>query len=188
MAYDIPAREPTEATIGSSWYWDATYSGFPASEGWVLTYYLRGASDLTLANASPTGVTITADGDVYEVRIPGTVTAAVTSAGKFRLIGRVALAGEVHVVYNEHLLLHQDPLDAVNAKTFARQMLEAIEAAMVAGISTSSDIQSITINGRSISYRDRDELNRLHAHYSLLVAIEENPHGTLSHAAQFVRG
>lgn len=188
MSYEIPTHEPAEAVIGSSWFWDATYPDFPASDGWVLSYYLRGGSDLTLANATPVGVTITASGDVYEVRVPGSVTAAVTVAGKYRLIGRVALAGEVHVVYNEHLLLLQDPSDAVNAKTFNRQMLDAIETAMVAGVAGSSDIQAITINGRSITYRDRAELNAAHAHYSLLVALEENPDGTLSHAVEFVRG
>jgi len=188
LSNQIPTHEPAEAQIGSSWFWDATYPDFPASDGWVLSYYLRGGSDLTLANATPVGVTITASGDVYEVRVPGSVTAAVTVAGKYRLIGRVALAGEVHVVYNAHLLLLLDPSNAVNAKTFNRQMLEAIETAMVAGVANASEIQSVTVNGRTIQYRDRAELNTAHAHYSLLVALEENPDGRLSHAAEFVHG
>jgi hypothetical protein len=186
LSYQIPTVEPTQAVIGTSWYWDATYADFPASDGWTLTYHLRGATDADFITGTDS-VTITANGSAFEVRIPATKTAGLT-AGKYRLTGRVSLAGEIHVVYSAHLLALTDPTNALDAASFNRQMLDALETAMVAGVASGSELQTVTINGRTISYRDRAELNAAHAHYSLLVAIEENPHGSLSHAAEFVRG
>jgi hypothetical protein len=184
VAYEIPSHEPKQAQAGSSWFWDASYPTFPATDGWALAYYLRGPVDKDFT----WGTHVTADGAGYSVRVPASLTDDLTAAGPYQLTGRVSLDGVVHVVYSAALHVLADPLQSVNAKTFNRRMLEALETAMAAGAATGSEVLSISINGRSITYRDRAEMTSVHAHYRLLVAIEENPLGSLTHAAEFVRG
>lgn len=166
---------------GSSLFWDATYPTFPATEGWALTYYLTGPVKKTWAGATY----INASGQTYQVRIPATQTDDLTTAGAYRLIGRVSLAGEVHEVYNERLLVLADPAAAGAAKSFNRQMLESIDAALLAW-APSAEMQSFSVNGRSIEYRTKEELFELRATYAYLVALEDNPDGRLSHAVTFV--
>lgn len=188
MATQIPQSEPRDLTIGSAWAWDITYPAFPADESWQLSYYLRGPSDLDIV----WGTHVTAgSGPEFEVRVTAAQSAALTVPGAYRLVGRVSKAGDPldgAIVFNEHLLVLADPVTAVNAKSTARQMLEAIDAALIAGVSTTSEAKRITINDRTIEYRDRSELERLRAHWSMIVAIEENPYGSVVHETEFVRG
>lgn len=186
LARTTPLHEPAEATIGSAWSWDVTYADFPADESWQLNYYLRGAFDLDLAWG--THVTAAASGPAFEVRVTAAQSGAVTTAGRYWMTGRVSKSGDEFdgtVIYHAPILLLADPSDAVNAKSTDRQMLEAIETALLAGISTTAEKKRITINGRTIEYRDRVELETARARYRMLVAIEENPGGRLLHEVEF---
>ena len=182
LSYQIPTSPPDQVRIGTSWFWDVSYPDFPAGDGWQLNLYFRGPTDLTVAWASG----ITADGDGFSVRITPTIALLLTTPGKYVLVGTVTLAGEVHEVERRHLLVLPSATTAVNAKSFHKQMLEAIQAAMVAGVSTTTETQQITVNGRSITYRDRAELDSLYARYLYLVAIEENPTGRIIHEVEFL--
>jgi hypothetical protein len=184
LAYTIPTTPPEQVRLGTSWFWDVSYPDFPASDGWQLNLYFRGPTDLTVAWASG----ISADGDAFAVRVTPALATGLTTAGKYLLVGTVTLSGEVHEVERRHLLVLRNATTAVNAKSFDRQMLEAVETALLAGVSSSSETKRITINGRTIEYRDRAELDVLHARYTYLVAIEENPTGRIVHEAEFVRG
>lgn len=185
VAYTIPTYEPSQGQAGESWFWDISYPDFPADESWELSYYLRGPVDLDFAF----GTEVTAgDGAEFEVRVPATTTDDLTAAGAYRLIGRVSKSGEVHTVYNEHFLVLADPSTAVNVKSFARQMLEAIDTALIAGVASSAETKRLTINGRTIEYRDTADLEGRRAHYAVLVALEDNPYGSVTHVAEFVRG
>ena len=188
LARQTPTREPTQLFIGSAWSWDRTYSDFPADESWQLAYSLRGAHDLDFAFG--TEVTAASSGAAFEVRVPKATTDNILVAGGYRLIGRVSKTDDEFdgtVVYNGHLLLLADPTTAVDAKSFNRQMLEAIEEALVAGVPMGAAAQRVTINGRTIEYRTTDDLNRLHASYLARVAVEENPNGVVIDEAVFVR-
>lgn len=184
LAYQVPTSPPSEARIGTSWFWDVSYPSFPASDGWQLNLYFRGPTDLTITWASG----ITADGAGFAVRITPALAAALTTAGKYLLTGTVTLSGEVHEVERRHLLVLAAATAAVNVKSFNRQMLEAIQTALLAGVATSAEKKRITVNGRTVEYRDRAELDVLHARYTYLVAIEDNPTGRVVHEAEFVRG
>jgi hypothetical protein len=189
VARATPTKEPAELFIGSAWSWDVAYSDFPADDSWQLSYALRGPDDIDLAWG--TEVTAADSGPGFEVRVPKATTDGITTPGAYRLIGRVSKSGDEFdglVVHNEHLLLLADPTTAVNAKSFNRQMLEALETALVAGVSSSAEVLEVVINGRRTTYRERGEIEKAHAHYLLLVAIEDNPRGSLSHATEFVRG
>lgn len=189
MAKQVPTREPESLTIGSSWAWDVTYPDFPADESWQLSYDLRGPDDFDLA----WGTHVTAgDGAEFEVRVTAAQSAAgVATPGPYRLVGRVNKSGDTwdgEVVYNAHLLVLADPSTSVGAKSYNRQMLEAIEEALLAGVASSAEAKRITINGRTIEYRDTADLEGRRAHYAMLVAVEENPYGSVVHVTEFVRG
>lgn len=184
MAYQIPTYTPTEVRIATSWLWDVSYPDFSASDGWELRLYFRGPTDLDVA----WGTGIAADGSGFAVRITPAISAVLTVPGAYRLTGTVTLAGEVHEVENRHLLVLPSSTAAVGAKSFARQMLEAIDEALVAGVVNSAETKRLTINGRTIEYRDSADLEGRRSHYAMLVAIEENPYGSVVHVSEFSRG
>jgi len=189
MAHTVSTHEPTQLVIGSAWAWDPTYSDYPADESWQLAYFLRGHGDLDLAWAAE----VTAGtGAAFSVRVPRTTTDNIAGKpGKYRLTGRVFKALDDEdgvVVYSGHLLVLADPATAVNVKSHNRLMLAAIDAALLKGVSLSAEAKAISINGRSIQYRDSADLEGRRAHYALLVALEDNPYATVSHEAVFVRG
>ena len=186
VARTTPTCEPTQAFIGSAWSWDVSYADFPADESWQLTYVLRGPYDLTLAWG--TEVTAASSGPGFEIRVPKATTDNITAHGAYRLVGRVSKSGDEFdgtVVYNGHLLLLADPTTAVNAKSQARQMLEAIDAALLDGVSDSTEIKSLSVNSRTVTYRDQVELEARRSHYAILVALEDNPGATVTHAIEF---
>lgn len=181
MAYQVPTSPPSQVRIGTSWFWDVSYPDFPASDGWELNLFFRGPTDLDVAWGSG----ISANGSGYSVRITPAIAANLTAAGKYLLVGTVTLSGEVHEVERRHILALADPATAGNAKSFNRQMLEAVETAMLAGVASTAEAKRITVNGRTMEYRDRAELETIHARYTYLVAIEENPGGRVLHAVEF---
>lgn len=181
MSYQIPTCEPTQIEAGSVAYWDITYPEFPASEGWELRYYIRGPVDLNIE----WGTDVTADGAGFEVRVPAGDTDNLTTAGAYRLIGRVTLGSEVHTVYNAPLLVLADPTAAVNAKSTNRQIRDALRTAAVSAAADAPYL-SVQVLGRSVTYGRREFEAQL-AHYEYLVALEENPGADIRHEAVFVR-
>lgn len=187
MAYETPTCEPTELTLGGAWSWDVTYSDFPSSESWTLKYYLRGPDDADLA----WGTHVTSDGSVgFSVRVTAAQLATLcTVAGAYRLLGRVNKSGSEFdgtIVYNGHLLVLADPATAVNVKSFNRQRLEALQAAVLEEGGGEALYKAISVNGRSVEFLTPEERTREINHYSLLVALEDNPDGVVQHAGMFV--
>ena len=185
MTYVVPTCEPTELTIGSSWAWDISYSDHRSDEGWTLAYYLRGPEDLDITAAL---TFVSADGSGgFEIRVPRATTDDLDGkAGPYRLTGRVFKASDDadgRIVYSGHVLVHADPLTAVNAKSFNRRRLEELQAATV----RTNGIREVAVNGRRTVY-EPGEYERLVAYYGMLVAVEENPDGTVSSAIEFVHG
>lgn len=188
MAKQIPTCEPGQLVLGSSWAWDVTYPDFPADESWQLSYKIRGPDDFDLAF----GTHVTAgSGAEFEIRVTPAqqTTANFDSPGPYRLTGRVNKSGDTwdgEIVYNRHLLVLADPATAVGVKSFNRQMLDKIETALKDGVGSSAEARRISINNRTIEYRDRAELDALRAHYAYLVSIEENPGGYVVQEVEFV--
>lgn len=178
MAYQIPTSEPAEGQAGESWFWDISYPDFPADESWELSYYLRGPVDADFVF----GTEVTADGAGFEVRVPATTTDDITTSGAYRLIGRVSKSGEVHTVYDAHFLVRADPSTAVGAKSYNRTRLEELQAATT----PNPGIRVVEINGRRTEYGVEDYERQL-ARYTYLVAIEENPYGSVVHETVFSR-
>ena len=186
MAYTIPVVPPTELRLGSSWFWDVIYPAFPASDSWQLNLWFRGPEDLPVVWG--TGIAAASSGPVFEVRITPTIVDAgtFTTPGAYRLYGEVSLSGEVHAVEDRHILVLADPSAVLKAKSFNRQMLEAFEAAAIGLGEGGLKYAEVTINGRKSVFAV-DQYEKKLAHYKLLVAVEENPGGSIVHETEFVR-
>jgi len=74
MAPTIPTIEPTSARAGDSWLWTAggSFASYPATDGWALTYELRGAQKITLGSIAGE---VTANGTGWDVVVPASRTA-----------------------------------------------------------------------------------------------------------------
>ncbi len=188
MAYVIPTCEPDDITAGDSLEWDKTLPDFPASEGWELSYSLisesaPGASgDLDL----PFADVVTVVGDVYQIRVGADDTTDLV-AGPYQLIARVVGTDETTKSWLvKRVLVHADPATVVGAKSFNRTMRDALRTAMSTAAADGAYL-SVQVNGRSVTYA-REQARADLANYELLVAIEENPRGEISHQVAFVRG
>lgn len=167
MARTVPMTEPTVLTAGSSWQWDRSFAEFPAGEGWVLAYHLRGPGALDTEAAE-----IVASGDTFQVRIPASRTGI--EAGTYRLAGYVSLNGERHQVHNTLVSVFPDVSGADDAGlSHAEKTLALIEAAIEGRIP--ADAETVQINGRAITHIPVAELVKLRGSYRSLVWRERNP-------------
>lgn len=184
MAKDIPTTEPTVFVAGMTWEWTKVFGDFPASDGWQLAYYFRSKvssdNDITAAWGSE----VTADGDGFEITIGHASTDA--DAGAYDLVGEITDGTKKHLVCNLSVNILPDPT-AAGAKSFAKTMLDALDTALAARVSGSTK-RKITVNGRTIEYESDDAMRSARAHYALIVELERNPTGRLSHAGRFVNG
>lgn len=115
--------EPTKLTAGDTWSWTRTGGDYPASEGWVLTYYLSlpGGTVKTLTTSS-SGSDFTA-----------TVTAAdsaLYSPGLWVWTARVEKGGEAYTVETGRLRVMPNPATAAALQTHAEKCLIVIETAL----------------------------------------------------------
>lgn len=188
--YSVPTCEPTDVTAGDSLEWDKTLSLFPASQGWELSYALISESgagataDLAIAFDAVLGP-VTANGDVFEVRVSASSTEDLVT-GPYRLVATVTDGSTKKSWLAGRVLVHADPAAEVGAKSFSRTMRDTLRTAMSSAASDGAYL-SVSVNGRSVTYA-REHASAELARYEYLVALEENSAGEISHAVEFVRG
>jgi len=168
MAQTIPTTEPSSLRAGDTWQWRREdLSDFPAS-AWTLKYYFRNA-------AAKFDITAAADGDLYAVSVAKATTAPRT-VGKYDWIAVVESATERFQVDSGRFeVLPNLATDAVyDARTFARKMLDAIEAALL-GEATANQLNILEaeFENRRTKF-DRANLLTLRAHFRAEVRAEEN--------------
>ena len=185
MAYTIPTTEPTTITAGDSLEWDVSLAAFPASEGWELSWHLASESAAGADLSIVWGTHVTADGDVFEVRVAASETGTL-AAGPYRLTARATLSTVTKSWTVGRVMVLADPATVAGAKSFARTMRDSLRTAMSAAAADGAYL-SVSVNGRSVTYA-REAARKELAHYELMVAIEENPTGRLEHAVGFARG
>ncbi|HWT00204.1 MAG TPA: hypothetical protein VN256_08150 [Pyrinomonadaceae bacterium] len=163
----ISTFEPTEITAGSTLKWVKSLLDYPASEGYVLKYYFRGAG---------TGfdATATADGDDFEVNVP-TATTAQMAAGTYYWQAEVSLSGEKFIVDTGEVKVKASLAataagDAFDGRSEAKKILDAIDA-MLKGKAT-LDQQEYSIGNRALKRIPIPDLLSLRKHYAQLVARE----------------
>ncbi len=123
-----PTSEPAILVIGANWEWDRTSVKYPPSEGWTLTYELKGTSEVAAITAATSSA-----GDYYEVRENKAASQGFQS-GTYSLIGRVDSGANGHQIYYDTVWLLPDLTDAsvVDGLTLdemeAAQLTKAIQA------------------------------------------------------------
>lgn len=180
MAPTIPITEPRQFVAGDTWKWDKTLSDFPAGDGWQLSYYFRGETDLDADWG--TEVTSPSGSDGYEVRIDEAKTTL--PPGPYILWGRVTDGTDVFTPVERKITIVANPATAVGAKSFNQQVLDAIETIMLGGTLTTGQ-KRIKIHGREIENFTPAEYESLKNQYTINVALEENPSARLEHAGRF---
>lgn len=167
MARTVPTTEPAALRAGDTWQWRREdLDDYPASD-WTLTYYFRNA-------ASYFDVTAAADGDMFAVDVAATTTAdraagwydwtAMVSDGTDRFeVGR----GRIEILANVAAA------EAHDGRSFARRMLDAIEASLESRASSDQlDMVTAQLESRSLT-RDKAGLMTLRDRFKAEVATED---------------
>lgn len=162
MAASIPSVEPTTAPAGDTWQWTQTYSDYPPSGGWTLTYTVA-------AGEARKSVDATADdaNTGYEVTFAAGDTAALTP-GTHKLVGRVRHAdGRAFTVYNATLYVTPNYADseAGDYRSQDERELEVLDAKIAERLA--ADLSSYSVAGRQVA---REELAVLQAQRGALRA------------------
>lgn len=171
---NYPEKEPTQLVIGDRWVWKLTDLGSdypPAS--YSLKYSLR------LANSTASEIEIVANesGSDYLVEVPAATTAGYT-AGRYYWQRYIVRTSD-----SERLLLRRGVLDAlknqdaaaVDPRTHARKVLDAIEAVIEGRATKDQEEYSIGSGGssRSLKRTPIQDLNDLRDKYRAEVDAEE---------------
>lgn len=165
---DIPSNEPSTLRAGDTWAWKrADLTDYPAPT-WALKYYFRNA-------AAKFSITAAADGAAHAVSVAMATTAAYT-VGHYDWIAVAESATERYEVDTGRLqVLPNLATDVVyDARSFARKMLDYIEAALLnRATGDQLDVINAALADRSIA-RDKSGLMQLRTQFKLEVKAEEN--------------
>lgn len=163
----IQTNEPSFIRAGDTLAWRREdLSDYPATAGWTLKYYFRNATHKF-------AITATSSGDAYAVSVAMATTAGYT-VGKYDWLAVVESATERHEVDTGRIeVLPNLATDAVyDARSFARKMLEIIEAALLTRASADQlDLLNATLDGRGIQ-RDKAGLMTLRTEFQAEVRAE----------------
>lgn len=147
MAATLPTKEPSIARAGDTWQWRREdLSDYPASL-WTLKYYFRNATAYF-------DVTATADGDLFAIAVAKATTAAIV-AGSYAWIAVVFSATERFEIDSGTLQVKPDfsAAAAIDARSFARTMLDSVEAALRAKATGGQlDLVKAALADRSMEY------------------------------------
>lgn len=147
MAATTPTTEPTELRAGDTWKWRREdLSDYPASL-WTLKYYFRNASAYF-------DITATADGAAYAVSVAKATTANY-AIGDYDWIAVVESATERFEVDSGRLKVLKNMATgaAYDARTVARTMLDAVEAALLSKASAQQlDLVEATLADRGMKF------------------------------------
>jgi len=166
MAYTVPTTEPAALRAGDTWQWTRVLGDYPA-DAWTLTYYFRNA-------AAHFNVVAAADGTAYAVNVVKATTAART-AGWYDWAAFVSSATERYQVDagRTEVLPDLSAAAAYDGRTFARKMLDAIEAALLSRATTDQlDMIEAAYEARKIR-RGEGGLLKLRDSFRAEVAVED---------------
>lgn len=154
--------EPKVITAGDTATWTRTEALYPASLGWVLTYYL------SLGAASPKVFSSTPSGADHLITVLPAVTAT-WYPGTYHWTVRASKAGEVHTTDSGTIVIAPDPTTAVDRRTHAERCLAVIEAALEASVGSAT--VEYEFDGVKVK-KDRSELVRIRDRYKAEVRAQ----------------
>lgn len=154
---DIPEQEPICFRAGDTVKWTRSHADYPASDSWVLKYYLvKENEEIT--------ITASADGDDHSIIILGS-TSAGYDLGRYMYQGRYEKDTEVYTEYEGviEVLKEFEGSGGFEWRIHAEQALENIEAVLLN--KATADNLSYSIAGRSLSKYSFDELVKARDYY-----------------------
>lgn len=172
MSTELPTYEPREIATGETPRWTKSLNDYPASEGWALTYYFRGAGE-------GFDVTAVADGDDFTISVPAASTTAMTP-GTYYWQAWVSKDGEKYQV-GEGAVAVKQGFAAVDAETIvdnrsqAKKILDAIDATLEGRATTDQQQYQISGGGgfRMLMKIPVGELTGLRKYYAGIYAREQ---------------
>lgn len=142
----------TELIAGDSYTFPLSYSDYLATSGYVVTFVLRGPSTLS--------TTAQANGDDYTVTLPSAKTANLP-AGTYQYAVTATKAGERKTVDNGFITVTADLVNTNSKILDLEKRVRIIDARLDNRIT--SDMESYSIAGRSVTRIPIDELLKLRA-------------------------
>lgn len=148
VAAATPTTEPIALVAGDTLKFQISLADYPASDGWTLEYSIQNAANIETFSSS-------ASGDDHLVTVAASATATWTP-GTYRLSARAVKGAEKYTLRKGSIEVTADLSAAVDQRSHAEIVLDAIEA-MLEGKAT-KDQQSYSIAGRSITRLTPEEL------------------------------
>ncbi len=155
MSETLPTHEPASMSVGDSVRWKRRIEVYgdhkDPADSWVLTYRLVNANDKI-------EIACTDNGDGYHLASVTATTSADWVPGVYTWRAFVAQGSDRFTVGEGRICIEPNlaDLDAQDLRSWARRMLDAIEALLENR--ATQDQQSYSIAGRSISRFSRAEL------------------------------
>lgn len=156
---------PVELRAGDTLKWTRSLPDYPASAGWALSYSLVGKNGAHSFNG-------TADGDGFDVTVSATASSSY-AAGRYRLTEFVTKGTERFTTATKDVTVLANlagATAAVDTRSHAQKVLDAIEAYLETGAPTAA---SVEIAGRKISNYPLADLLTLRSRYQSEVAMEK---------------
>lgn len=162
---ETATETPSSITAGNSASWLLTFSDYPASAGWAVTFYL-------LNSAHAIDFTTSASGDSHLVDLSA-VTTADYDAGDYKYTALVSDGTDRYTVDSGDITIYPDPstLTTYDGRSHAEIALANIEAVIVG--KASADVLRYTIGGRELWKHPWEELLKLRDYYRAEVATEK---------------
>lgn len=167
MTASVPTNEPAQLRAGITWEWNRDdIADYPAPT-WTLKYWFK-----RMGGTDKFSITATANGTGFSVSVPATTTAAYV-ADDYTWVAVVTSGAETREVDHGTLKLlpRYDADVALDDRTHARKVLEAIEAVIEGR--ASKDQEEYTIGQRSLKRTPLADLLELRNKYRAEVFGEQ---------------
>lgn len=173
---DVPTTTPNQILAGVSSSWSRNLGGYPAGDGWTLSYALVKSGNRITFNSS-------ASGDDHLIVLAPATTAA-WDPGVYRFQAFVTDGTNRHLVESGQLEVLVDFTSQTTGhdpRSHAEKMLDAIEATLEG--KASKDQMSYSVGGRSITRLSPAELTDWRDYYRLEMTKEKRRDGRLKRSS-----
>lgn len=133
---------------GDSASWSKTLGEYTDADGWSARYSI-------VNQCGAHSVAGVADGDDFDFTVAANVSAD-WKPGEYRMIGYVTKGTERIRFYNGYLTVLADFTEAADFRSYAEQVLEAVEAVIAKTASTTQ--QQVTVDGQTLIRRSTADL------------------------------
>lgn len=168
MTNTINNTEPNEIVAGDYVQWTKQNGGYPASQGWTLSYVL-------LNSAAKITITTTASGDDFAINIPS-ATSAAYGAGSYQWQSYVTDgAGNRHTFGYGQMTINANfaANTTLDTRSSAKQTLDALDAEILSR-ATGGMTEEYTIGNRSLKKSSLPDLIVLRDKYNAIYVSEQN--------------